>query len=54
MVEISNARYASLIAAETTLKLAKQAFKKVPSYKLDEALKVILEDNESEVKTDAE
>lgn len=54
MVEISNARYAALIAAETTLNLAKEALKKVPSYKLDEALKIILADNEREVNANAE
>lgn len=54
MVEISNARYAALIAAETKLNLAKQALNNVPSYRLDDALSVILAEEESEVKADAE
>lgn len=53
MVEISNARYEELIAAETTLYIVKRVCASIPSYRMDEALKALL-DTESEVKPDAE
>ena len=53
MVEISNARFAELISAETTLKAVKRAFKTLPSYMREDTFKVLLND-ESEVKKDAE
>lgn len=53
MVEISNARYEQLIKAEATLDIVKRVCASIPSYRMDDALKALL-DTESEVKADAE
>ena len=53
MVEISNARYEQLVKAEATLDIVKRVCKAIPSYRMDDALKALL-DAESEVKADAE
>ena len=54
MVEVPNARFAELIAAEVTLKAVTRAVKETPGYRLDDVLNALLGVKESEVKTDAE
>lgn len=54
MVELSNARFAELISAETTLKAVKRAVMETPGYRLDDVLNALLGVKESEVKPDAE
>ena len=53
MVEIPTKRYEELLQAETTLHNAIRILRNVPSWKVEESLKVLLM-YESEVKADAE